>query len=597
MKLSEYTTDYVKRWAGGAIFQRGENYARQGMVQQLTYNPDADTLQANVSGSGDEYEVEISAQSDSLTATCTCPYDGWPCKHIVAVMLAFLGQKDELTKQATRQKKADSTLAKKLAELSSTELAAILLESAKKYPDLKRELSMRFEANKEATFTTIKKQIARAFPSIESDYYETRGIAKQLRAILASTTQAAPEIRAKVCWAVIDRILKELNDYGMDDEPLEDAAMAAMDELAAAFQAATELRDARRDVIAQLLNYYRKSNCGLTDWLYDSAVQLCAEKEEYQLIIDMLKQAMKKTNSSYYQGLLANLYEATGDTEAQRKTLEAHLKDGVDYWRLAQYWLAQHDRGKALDVAWQGIERGEGRKVEVYAFVQEELRQRGDYEAIAGLLQRKVEKQEFDTHHHFLHDGTYVCLWEHYTTAQNYDGQKYLLNLRLDHHDIDLDFFKTAKACLNETDWPAFEARIIADLEERAQARQKTPPAWFVPSFPNQIMTLAEIYDYLDDYDRLFDTIKHQVELLRQYESKLLPHFSAEYLELYQNVVNRLIAARGRDSYKAAAQYAQTIRHIYVDVRKAPQDWERYIGGLRAENKRLRVFLEEFANV
>ncbi|GAK52537.1 hypothetical protein U14_03788 [Candidatus Moduliflexus flocculans] len=597
MKLSDYTIDYVKRWAGGAIFQRGENYARQGMVQQLEYNPDADTLQASVAGSGDEYDVEISARSDSLTASCTCPYDGWPCKHIVAAMLAFFAQKDELTRQAARQKKADSTLAKKLAELPSAELVTILLECAKKYPDLKRELAMRFEANKEATFTSIKKQIARAFPDIESDYYDTRTIAKQLRSILASTTQAAPEIRAKVCWAAIDRILKELNNYGMDDEPLEDAAMSAMDELAAAFQAAPELGDARRDVIAQLLNYYHNSNCGLTDWIYDSAVQLCAAKEDYRLVIESLKQAMKKTNSSYYQGLLAQLYEATGDTEAQRRTLEAHLKDGIDYWRLAQYWLAQHDRGKALEVAWQGIERGEGRKVEVYAFVQDELRQRGDYKAIAGLLHRKVEKQEFDTHHHFLHDGTYNCLWEHYAATHDYDGQKYLLNLRLDHHDIDLDFFKTAKACLHETDWPAFEARIIADLEERAQARQKTPPAWFVPNFPNQIMTLAEIYDYLDDYDRLFDTIKHQVELLRQYESKLLPHFSAEYLELYQNVVNRLIAARGRDSYNTAAQYAQTIRHIYVDVRKTPQEWEQYIGGLRAENKRLRVFLEEFAHV
>ncbi len=597
MKLHEYTVDYVKRWAGGAIFKRGEKYARSGMVQQLTYDPDADTLQANVSGSGDDYDVEISARADSLAATCTCPYDGWPCKHIVAAMLAFLERKDELAKQTARQKKADSALAKKLAELPSAELVAILLDGAKKYPDLKRELSMRFEANKESTFTAIKKQIARAFPSIESDYYETRTIAKQLRAILASAQPSEPAMRAKVCWAVIDRILKELNDYGMDDEPLEDAAMTAMDELAEAFQAAPDLRDARRDVITQLLAYYHHSNCGMTDWLYDSAVQLCADKEDYQIVIESLKQAVKKTNSSYYQGLLAKLYEATGDTEAQRNTLEAHLKEGIDYWRLAQFWLAQNDKLKALEVAWQGIERGEGRKVEVYAFVQEELQRRGDYEAIAGLLQRKVEKQEFDTHHHFLHDGTYACLWEHYTASNDYEGQKYLLNLRLEHHDIDLDFFKTAKRFLNEADWPDFESRIIADLEQRAQSRQKTPPAWFVPSFPNQVTTLAEIYDYLDDYDRLFDTVKHQVELLRQYEAKLLPHFTTEYLELYQNVVNRLVAARGRESYKAAAQYACAIRHIYVDLRQTPEEWKRYIGGLRAENKRLKAFMEEFADV
>ncbi len=597
MKLSEYTKDSVKQWAGNKIYQRGEDYARQEMAEQLEYDAETDTIRANVIGSGDEYDVEVSARSGSLTATCTCPYDGWPCKHIVAVMLTFLEQKGELTKQAARQKKSDSTLAKKLAALPSAELVNILLECAKKYPDLKRELTMRFEANKESTFTTIKKQITRAFPSIESDYYDTRTIAKQLRSILASAQPSEPAMRAKVCWAVIDRILKELNDYGMDDEPLEDVAMSAMDELGEAFQAAPDLRDARRDVITQLLNYYRNSNCGLTDWLYDSAVQLCAEKEDYQIIIEMLKQAMKKTNSSYYQGLLAKLYEATGDTEAQRKTLEAHLKDGIDYWRLAQYWLAQNDRPKALEVAWQGIERGEGRKVEVYAFVQEELQRRGDYEAIVGLLQRKVDKQEFDTHHHFLHDGTYVCLWEYYTTAHDYEGQTQLLNLRLEHHDIDLDFFKTAKRCLNETDWPTFESRIIADLEERAQSRQKTPPAWFVPNFPNQVTTLAEIYDYLDDYDRLFDTIKHQVEQLRQYEAKLLPHFTMEYLELYQNVVNRLVAARGRDSYKAAAKYARTIRHIYVDLRQMPQEWERYIGGLRAENKRLKAFMEEFENV
>lgn len=72
-----------------SIYERGLAYFRAGRVLHMEIGPDF--IRGWVQGSEpDPYEVEIYSDSKGrrVDSACTCPYDGGPCKHAVALALA-----------------------------------------------------------------------------------------------------------------------------------------------------------------------------------------------------------------------------------------------------------------------------------------------------------------------------------------------------------------------------------------------------------------------------------------------------------------------------------------------------------------------------
>ena len=600
MRLNDLTEHFVKQFAGSTIFNRGNNYYRNGMVYDLRYDAGNDSIQAQVSGNYGDYEVDITMQDNHISADCDCPYDGYPCKHIVAVLLTFLHQKSQYQQQAQKQKQAESSLMKKVKSLSEEELVELLLSYSKKYPDVKRDLMVRLESNKKATFTSIKRQIAGAFPSVESRNYAPRTIAKQLRTILKSVENASKEMQLKVYWVVTDRTLKELNDYGMDEETLENVAINTMEDLVNVAKENGVLQEEKAAIIEQLMDYYIWGNCGLVDFIYATVTELCSSKSDYKLVIEKLKRKLAGASfKSYYQDLLADLYEQIGDTESQRATLEGHLEYGGDYWRLAEYWLNQGEQEKALTIIHEGLEKGQGRKTELYEALQKHYQQRKEYDKIFELLERKVARQDLD-HRSFKLDSTYQLLRNYYKKQKNYEGRGILLEMRLLSNAIDLEFYQEAEKTLTAEDWQTFELRILKNLHDRLrqQKKQRTGFGWmYAPYTSSEATVLAEIYHYKQDVDNLFDTVKDNIELLRKYEALLMPHYTVEYLEQYRNRIDRLIADRGRQNYQAAVPYAKAIKKMYTDILHTPDEWTAFITNLRQKNKTLRALQQEFARL
>ena len=78
-------------------FERGMDYYDSGMVESAVLR--GNQLFADVLGSEWEpYRVGVALQEDSFSASCTCPYDwGGYCKHVVAVLLTFIHDRDRIT--------------------------------------------------------------------------------------------------------------------------------------------------------------------------------------------------------------------------------------------------------------------------------------------------------------------------------------------------------------------------------------------------------------------------------------------------------------------------------------------------------------------
>ena len=81
-------------------FERGRTYYKSEMVESAFQR--GNRLFAEVIGSEWEpYRVGVALQEDDFSASCTCPYDwGGYCKHIVAVLLTFIHDRDRITVRA-----------------------------------------------------------------------------------------------------------------------------------------------------------------------------------------------------------------------------------------------------------------------------------------------------------------------------------------------------------------------------------------------------------------------------------------------------------------------------------------------------------------
>src|SRR5215210_3792709 len=111
----EITEKLVRKLASGETLQRGREYFQRGAVVGLTRR--GDRLLAQVEGSSYEpYRVDITLDAGGIaSAECTCPYEwGGACKHIVAVLLAYINQPEQVEERLPLD-----TL---LADLSSEQL-------------------------------------------------------------------------------------------------------------------------------------------------------------------------------------------------------------------------------------------------------------------------------------------------------------------------------------------------------------------------------------------------------------------------------------------------------------------------------------------
>jgi uncharacterized Zn finger protein len=168
VKFEDLSWDDLEQWAGAKVAGRARSYVRK--VKGLVRMKDGSLL-AWVDGS-DRYatRVEIDKQ-DGAVSECSCPFEGSPCKHAVAVVLAYqrsapsnevlplasldderlerLGKIiDEVGKEKTAvateeagRKREDRQLQRHLEGLSKRELLKLVKEGLGLAPELKETLA------------------------------------------------------------------------------------------------------------------------------------------------------------------------------------------------------------------------------------------------------------------------------------------------------------------------------------------------------------------------------------------------------------------------------------------------------------------------
>lgn len=278
IKFSELSETSIQEFAGSVIFKRGSNYYHDDRVEDFWYDPEKGEMSAAIEGNFGKYHIEICNKDDKAEARCDCPFDGYPCKHIVAVLLYYIHNKETYLKEALSQRKTDNGIRERLSALAKDELIEIIVSSLKKYPTFKRGILVRLSIDTENIQKQFFKEVDKIFRKFDKGRFSTHEISRDFKAIIKEIEHADPEIRIETIWKITDGILYELNEYGMDDEPLEDLVLENFELLVNLLHEHPDLVELKRKISKKLNDFYEKGNCGIVDDIHEAAYELSDEE-------------------------------------------------------------------------------------------------------------------------------------------------------------------------------------------------------------------------------------------------------------------------------------------------------------------------------
>ncbi len=275
MLLDETNTLWLEAFAGTTIFKRGVNYFETGKVYELKVDPVADEIVAKVSGNYGNYEVTIGQEGERLIAYCDCPYDGYPCKHVVAVSLQYMENKGLYRSAARKQSDLYQRIENELPKRSKPELIELLMKAVTHSTELRSIVTLDlFPDNTETEDALLSRVDEIDLDYVYDDFRNEAEKARQVKKLLRTIADLTPRIRVVVSWRLADKILSFLNEYGVNDERWENIVLDIFEEVVPLLKDDETLEDLKVEIHKSLIAFYEWGNCGLIDAIEDYAQEL-----------------------------------------------------------------------------------------------------------------------------------------------------------------------------------------------------------------------------------------------------------------------------------------------------------------------------------
>lgn len=279
----------------------------------LDYDNEQNQIVATCKGSQrDLYSIKITLDGSRLNAYCTCYYEGVPCKHVVAVLLLFIRNKQTYVNRAEEDRDKLQNLKGSLINLSKTELVDFILGSARKSDDFKRDLFITFGDSPDAAIKIITSNIESVCATFEAGDENSNELSMKIRSISESVKNSNAKIRLQTAWAIVDKIIGFLNEYGIgDDEALEDLVFENLDIITELLAKEKKKQSARRTILKGLLRHYLRNNCGVMDYISEAIFKNCTEKSDYEILINETEKVHRdlKKEDSYHKDLAEDLLQ------------------------------------------------------------------------------------------------------------------------------------------------------------------------------------------------------------------------------------------------------------------------------------------------
>jgi hypothetical protein len=165
-------------------------------------------------------------------------------------------------------------------------------------------------------------------------------------------------------WDELEPDLADLNEYGGGPDETQDQVTDLLNDLARKLKQCAIPRDARHELLDQVMPYIYSGNSGMDDGLYEIAYAVCQDDEDWRDFAIRLESSGKDYLLNHARGI----YRKLGDQDKYLTLRSRRMEYGTDYYDLATFHWEQAEFDKAMAVAREGLQKATGRMDELRAF-------------------------------------------------------------------------------------------------------------------------------------------------------------------------------------------------------------------------------------
>lgn len=551
-------------------FQRGQQYFHNGAIVNPTRQ--GNTLWADCQGS-DLYHPRATLRKQGIeTSSCTCPYDrGGICKHQVALLLTYIHEADQF--------QVIQPLKQLLAKRRREELLQMMEQMVQRHPDLISivDAPQAPAAGKIPDFAKYRRQVERVFNEDRMGPMATG---------LESLTVHGQRLSDQQDWLhagdVYQLLLEAANTYY-------DFTVFEIDydgEVCSVVQTIAEgLSDCLKNVenldstkrqhwVETLFNAVLKDiELGGIDYAYpagDAILDHTTDKDWAWLepqIRQEIKKAGQKRYSSWGKERLVDLLAAGVSNQEQTQTEDDIILELGTPQQRAFYYLEQGNLEEAIAIAHANFISLPGL-----------VTQFAD-----GLLQAKAPDLALKFVQTCAQAGSYsyedwlVGFYQEYgETEQFLEAQLGLLKLRFTLQG----YQKLQGKAEPEGKWKSLRQALIKELKAKKRYDCLMDIALWEQDWKSAKRYLKQMNPW------------NQATYQKQLADKIKSDEPETAIAFYHDLIQRLIAQRGRDNYRSAAQYLKTICPLYKQLKQL-DNFQQYVQQIRTEYRNLPALQEE----
>lgn len=320
MQYPDITEDQIQNRCTKQVFARGEDYFYSEMIQNAMFHDS--TLSATCQGSEDTpYTVSVELTPTGIADTeCSCPYDwGGDCKHIVALLLTYVHEPDEIHSiepiLTAIAEKPRETLLRVISELLKREPALVPIVETFADSGTESEFGDTPTASAptvvaSATTTVYREQIDRLFGDGFLEQHQLHEVLTQLTELVRhaeSLAQAgATEFALSILYALIHQSILRYEDTLQSAElpRFVRTCTTQFAEIADTLQELTALREYRQPLLA--LSF--EAEAAFTPHLTHLLKQLCTTQDTTDLQTTIEQRLDESRDRQAHVQLLLYLY-------------------------------------------------------------------------------------------------------------------------------------------------------------------------------------------------------------------------------------------------------------------------------------------------
>jgi hypothetical protein len=340
-------------------------------------------------------------------------------------------------------------------------------------------------------------------------------------------------------WSELEFELSELDEYGGGDYQMVDHVAELLFDVCERLHKHKIPLQYRRDLLDKVLSYIQSGNAGLDDDLYNIAYALCYDNGDLRHLAEQFEGLGKSWPLDHAR----RIYREIGDYEKYLELRLQKMEYGLDFYDLATFFWETNRKEKAIETAKQGLNNGKGRLEDLRNFLAERAKETGD----------RSEYLELQF-------------------AQAIDG----LTARK---------YKVFQTICSKKEWAFFEPRMLKALE-RAWEDERLEIHMLRKEYDRAVTLLAGM--------RYPDT-RYGGSVILKTAKRLEQKYPDQILSFYMSGLGNLNYSFDRKTYARKAVTMNKVRHMWVDVIRAPEKWKSYAVKVKAMNIRRPAFQEEFS--